>query len=114
MTTVKLASALPDDHGLTAVADRLINDPDELHIVVAIVKTKKLTTDVEDGDVVPTAHIKRIEVVGGDKDEARRLMQIMRRQHERRTGNTVLPLDLEDDLRTALGESVDPDTGEIN
>jgi len=113
MTTVKLASALPADHGLTAVATSLIDDPEQMHIVLAIVKTKKLTTDVESGDVSPTAHIKRIEVVGSDKDEAKRLLQIMRRAHERRTGNTVLPLDLEDDLRTALGEAIDPNTGEI-
>ena len=113
MTVVKLSSALPDDHGLAAVAEQLIGEPDRLHVVVALVKTKKLTTDVDSGEVDPTAHIKRIEVVAGDSDETKRLMQIMRRQHERRTGNTVLPLDLEDDLRSVFGEHVDPDTGEI-
>ena len=51
--------------------------------------------------------------MAGDEAEVKRLMQIMRRQHERRTGSTVLPLDLEDDLRSVFGEHVDPDTGEI-
>jgi len=113
MTVVKLSSALPDDHGLTAVADALVHETDRLHVVVALVKTKKLTTDVDTGDIDPTAAIRRIEVVAGDEAEVKRLMQIMRRQHERRTGSTVLPLDLEDDLRSVFGEHVDPDTGEI-
>lgn len=112
MTTVKLAGTLPDDHGLAAVADSLVTEPEDLHLVVAILSTKKLTTDVETGEVVPTAHVRRIEVIGTDVDESKRLVQLMRRQHERRTGKTVLPLDLEDDLRSVLG--VDPDTGEID
>ncbi len=53
--------------------------------------------------------IRRIEVIApADLTVAQ---QLMRRSLEARTGRTVLPLDLEDDIRFAFGQ-VDPRTGE--
>lgn len=108
----KLTSALPkgEGNGLTAIARELIDNPSDIHVVIALVDCKKIATDIDTGDVEPTARIRRIEVIGGgDRDIAAKMM---RRALETRTGKTVLPFDLEEDLRAAFGR-VDPDTGEI-
>jgi hypothetical protein len=107
----KLAGNLPkgDGNGLDALAHALIDEPHRIHVVVALVDCKKTTTDNDSGEVEPTARIRRIEVVGDqDKDLASKML---RRALERRTGKTVLPFDLEEDLRSAFG-GFDPDTGE--
>lgn len=108
----KLASSLPggDANGLIALARELIDVPHDIHVVVALVDCKKVTTDNDTGEIVPTARIRRIEPIG---DEDKPLAsKMLRRALERRTGKTVLPFDLEEDLRAAFG-GVDPDTGEI-
>lgn len=108
----KLASSLPggDANGLTAIARDLIDNPHEIHVVVALVDCKRFTTDNDTGEIVPTARIRRIEVIAAnDKDLAAKMM---RRALEGRTGKQVLPFDLEEDLRAAFGR-IDPDTGEI-
>lgn len=108
----KIASTLPggDANGLIAIARDLIDSPHEIHVVVALVDCKRTTTDNDSGEVVPTARIRRIEVVADqDKSLANKML---RRSLEQRTGKTVLPFDLEEDLRAAFG-GVDPDTGEI-
>lgn len=108
----KLASGLPqgDGNGLDAIAHRLIHNPHEIHVVVALVDCKKITTDNDSGDVEATARIRRIEAI--DQDDKDLAAKMLRRALERRTGKTVLPFDLEEDLRAAFGR-VDPDTGEI-
>ncbi len=106
----KLSSSLPkgEPNGLNALARQLIDDPHEVHVVVALVDCKKLATDCDTGDVEPTARIRRIEAIDGDdKDLAAKML---RRALELRTGKAVLPFDLEEDLRSIF---VDPDTGEI-
>ena len=108
----KITSSLPggDANGLVAIARDLIDNPHEIHVVIALVDCKKTTTDNDSGAVEPTARIRRIEVIDGpDKDLAAKMM---RRALEQRTGKTVLPFDLEEDLRAAFG-NIDPDTGEI-
>lgn len=108
----KLASTLPqgEGNGLTAIARALIDNPHDVHVVIALVDCKKITTDNDSGEIVPTARIRRIEAIeAADKDIAAKMM---RRALEKRTGKTVLPFDLEEDLRTAFG-NIDPNTGEI-
>ncbi len=108
----KLASNLPggDANGLTAIARQLIDAPHDVHVVVALVDCKKTTTDNDSGEIIPTARVRRIEVIDDqDKDLAQKML---RRALERRTGKAVLPFDLEEDLRAAFG-NVDPGTGEI-
>jgi hypothetical protein len=100
----KLASTLPggDGNGLNAIARKLIDNPHDVHVVIALVDCKKVTTDNDSGEIVPTAE-------EADRDIAAKMM---RRALEKRTGKTVLPFDLEEDLRAAFGR-IDPDTGEI-
>jgi hypothetical protein len=107
----KLGSTLPrgDGNGLDALARVLIDSPQEIQVVVALVDCKKITTDNDTGEVEPTARIRRIEAI----TEADKVLagKMLRRALERRTGKTVLPFDLEEDLRAAFG-GIDPDTGE--
>lgn len=108
----RLAGSLPggDANGLTAIARALIDSPHDVHVVVALVDCKSSKVDHDNGEIVPTARIRRIEVIGdNDKELAQKMM---RRALEERTGKTVLPFDLEEDMRSAFG-NVDPHTGEI-
>ena len=108
----RLASGLPkgDGNGLDSLARQLIDEPTSVHVIVALVDCKKITTDTDTGDVEPTARVRRIEVINdADKDLAAKML---RRSLEKRTGKTVLPFDLEEDIRAAFG-NFDPKTGEI-
>ena len=107
----KLTSALPkgEANGLAALDRDLIDSPSSIHVVIALVDCKKITTDVDSGDVEPVARIRRIEVIREDKDRA---AIMLRRALEVRTGKTVLPFDLEEDMRVAF-EGIDPSTGEV-
>jgi hypothetical protein len=103
--TAKLSSSLPqgEANGLAAIAAGLVNTPETVHVVIALVDCSKITTNVDSGDVLPTARVRRIEAIT-DPEDGHRLRQLLRRQYERRTGKTVLPFDLEDDLRAAFGD----------
>lgn len=108
----KLAGSLPkgEANGLVVIARDLIDDPHHVHVVIALVDCKRATTDFDSGEIVPVARVRRVEVIAGeDKGLAEKMM---RRALEVRTGKTVLPFDLEEDLRATFGH-VDPDTGEI-
>jgi hypothetical protein len=108
----KLGASLPkgEGNGLNSIARQLVDEPQTIHVVVALVDCKKTTVDNDTGEIVPTARIRRIEVISqGDKELA---AHMLRRALEKRTGKTVLPFDLEEDVRTAFGR-VDPETGEI-
>lgn len=108
----KLSSKLPegDGNGLDAITRQLIDAPHQVHIVIGLVDCMRQTTDTDTGEVVPTARLRRVEVINGvDKDAAQ---QMMRRALEERTGQTVLPLDLENELQAAFG-NIDPLTGEL-
>lgn len=68
-----------------------------------------MTTDQDTGDTLPTARIRRAEVVRRqDLKEAERLV---RRALEERSGTTVLPMELEDEITAAFAD-IDPRTGE--
>jgi len=105
----KLASALPDGHGLEAVRRQLLEDPRHKHVGVVVVDCAKVTIDYEKGGREPTAAIRTIEVVHPDDLEL--TQKILTRGRDRRLGATVLPLDLEDDITGAFtGRSEDVGT----
>lgn len=111
MSDSSMSGALPkgDANGLGPIVRTLIDEPHRFHAVLAIVDCKAVHTNNDTGEVIPTARIRRIEVVlPQDLDTGQKLM---RRALENRTGRTVLPLDLEDDMRIAF-EQIDPRTGE--
>ena len=100
-----IAGGLPagEANGLSAISRELVENPERVHVVVALIDCSKITTKVDSGDVVPTARIRRIEAVT-DLSDGHRLRALLRREYERRTGQTVLPIELEDDLRAAFGD----------
>lgn len=103
MSEIKLAGALPKGtaNGLGTIVMDLVQEPERLQVVLAIVDCKELTTDTDTGEVVPTMRIRRIEAITGhDKAAARRLIQ---RAIERRTGRAELPFEVEEDLAGAFG-----------
>jgi len=105
MSEIKLASALPkgDANGLGPIVLDLVQDPARFKVVLAIVDCKQITTNADTGEVVPTARIRRVEaILDGDLSTARRLME---RALERRTGRTMLPLGLEDEMRAAFTDA---------
>jgi hypothetical protein len=107
----KLTSSLPkgEANGLQHLARALLDNPHDVHVVIALVDCKKIDTDVDTGDVEPTARIRRVEAVTGDDKS---VATLRRGAGARRTGQTVLPYDLEEDMRTVFGD-FDPGTGEI-
>lgn len=105
----KLASSLPDGHGLDAVRRQLLEEPRHRHVAVVLVNCAKEVVDHEKGSREPVAAIRTIEVVHPDDiDLAHR---VLTRGRDRRLGSTVLPLDLEDDVAdTFRGRSEDVTT----
>lgn len=108
----RLASGLPkgEGNGLGAIDRALIDQPSRIHVVVMLIDCKKISTDVDSGDIEPTARIRRIEAVL--RDDYPVAERMLRRALDKRLGKEVLPYDLEEDLRVAF-DGIDPDTGEI-
>lgn len=112
----RLSAALPKDptkNGLNAIARELLDDPLTRHLVIAVVDCSKITTDTATGARDATVRVLRIEQVHPDDvTEAERLV---RRALEYRSGETVLPIDIEKDLTSWFGEGFEVDTtaGEV-
>lgn len=107
----RLSSALPKDptkNGLEAIAHDLLEDPLRRHLVVAVVDCSKITEDTATGAREATVRVLRIEQVHpDDRSEAERLV---RRALEYRSGQSVLPIDIEKDLTSWFGKDVIVDT----
>lgn len=96
---IKLASALPDDHGLHDIADDLVDEPTDTHLAVVEITTKSITTEIDTGDRTPTVEVLRLEIIAESHEEDHeRLRRLMDRETERRTGKAVLPLGLEETI----------------
>lgn len=107
----KLSSQLPkgEANGLAALDRDLIDNPAKVQVIVAPVDCRKLVTDMDSGDIEPTARIRRVEVI---REDAGVVAAMLRRAMETRTGKTVLPFDLENDLRGVF-DGIDHATGEV-
>lgn len=110
----KLASALPQGtaNGLDSIATALVDNPHQVHAVIALIDCKKTTTDNDTGEVEPTARIRRIEALSGE--DLTHVEKYIRRAYEKRTGVTTLPIEVEDELTEVFANlRVDKDTGEV-
>jgi hypothetical protein len=107
MTT--LAGKLPKHHGLGAIDPQLIDTPKTRHIVMAVVDCRKVSTDMDTGEVEPTVRILRIECVL--RDDYTQAEMLLRRALESRHGSTTLPFDTEQDLQELYAslDETDPD-----
>jgi len=101
----KLAGKLPDGdrNGLAAIASELVDNPEKIQVAIVLLDTLKITTNVDSGDVVPTARLRRIEIIRDAKD-GHAMRRLLQREWERRTGKTVLPFELEEEMRLAFGD----------
>lgn len=101
-TPVKLAGALPagDANGLSTLVGDLVDDPQNLRVVIAIIDCKEIRTSIDTGEAVPVARIRRIEAIPAHDLKAGKTL--FRRAHEHRTGRTALPLEVEDEISAAF------------
>ena len=112
----RLSSGLPKDpekNGLAHLGRSLLTNPHHRHLMIALVDVAKVTTNVDTGEREPTVRILRIErVAPQDVPETERLV---RRALEHRSGESVLPLDLEQSIEEWLGNGfhLDATTGEL-
>jgi hypothetical protein len=102
--SVTLSSSLPKDdrNGIGAISAALANDPGAMQIVVAVVRAKTITIDVDSGDNIPTARIISIEAFEGHTAVGKQLREIVRQQYVHRTGNAELPFK-KPDIQSAGG-----------
>jgi hypothetical protein len=101
---------------MAAIAAPLIDSPDDVHVAVLLLRTKEIRTNVRTGAVVPTAEILAVEAFTGATADAETLHRLLRRQHERRTGTTELPLELEqaiDALKVTDDDEDDEDASHV-
>lgn len=94
----KISTSLPkaEANGLVVIHRDLVQHPHRLHAAVVLLDCKRTTTDNDTGEVIPTARIRRIEVIDGEDMEL--VERLVRRALEKRTGQTTLPLEIEDEL----------------
>ncbi|MEI8081660.1 MAG: hypothetical protein WCI74_07430 [Actinomycetes bacterium] len=89
----KLSASLPEGtaNGLGLIAVELAKLPDVRHVAIVVLDCKQILTDVDSGAELPTARIRRIEVI---KDPAHvdQLEDILRAAHMQRHGVTHLPV----------------------
>jgi hypothetical protein len=91
---VRLTGSLPDgyhDNGLDALAGRFVQRPHDTTWAIVRFTTKRLTTDLDDGQVVPTIRIESVEPVI-DETAVAELERIADLARERRVGGKQLPL----------------------
>ena len=127
MPDVRTNALMPsgETNGLAAIATELVKEargetPDRLRAVIALIDARRAYVDKDSGEWTVTVRFRRVEVLlPGDLPEAEKLL---RRALEKRSGSTVLPMELEDDLESAFagldlsqpdpdeaGEPADPD-----
>jgi len=116
MPDIKANALMPkgETNGLATIAGQLVAEglnrkPRRLHAVVGLVDVRRVATDADTGDELATIRFRRVELLR--EADLAAAEQLIRRALEDRLGETVLPLDLEDDLRAAF-EGLDVDVPE--
>lgn len=102
MPTVRPNASLPkgEENGLYAIAGELIADRKRYRVVIALVDCSRVMSDSDTGVEAATIRIRRAEVVLPDDMPAAE--KLLRRSLEHRTGQTTLPLELEDEIEQAF------------
>ena len=111
MTELSVSGKLPNGDraaGLLAQLAELLDDPKKVRVGIVFYDVASIKTTPETGDRVPTVRLRAFEPItpNDDADEMRNLLV---RSVARRTGQEVLPLDLERELKSIFssGESDD-------
>lgn len=110
---IKIGGRLPagDADGLSASASRFVNSPDVAKVAIVILDTKRIEHDQDTGDETAVLRIRRAEVIT-DAEDGQKLTRLLVREMERRTGKSVLPLEMEDTLLDVFA-GIDKETGEL-
>lgn len=88
-----LAGKLPatDKNGLDDhQADLFLAEPDKPRLVVGLVTTSKVVSNVETGESVPTVHFVQLEACDHDHPEAPKLRDVVETLYGERTGKWPL------------------------
>jgi hypothetical protein len=113
MAQVKTNALLPkgDDNGLQVIAGPLAVEtmgmaPSRLRAAIVIFDGKRVNFDKDADEELVTVRVRRIELLlPSDLGGAEKLI---RRALEARSDGTVLPLELEDEIREAFDQMRDP------
>lgn len=112
---MKFNAKLPEggNNGLSAIEQELVaqarDGHEPAHYVAIVILEPGDAVLKTDGDIVPSVTMRAIEVV---REDIPALTRIMQRAKEKRTGDTVLPFDLEAEVAGVFA-GVDPETGEV-
>jgi hypothetical protein len=113
MAAIKKQALMPggDENGLLDIAPALVAEganrsPKRLRAVLGIVDCKRVGIESDTGEEIATVRFRRVEVLLGDDLGAAE--KLIRRALEARSGQTTLPLELEDDIRQAFKDMTDP------
>jgi hypothetical protein len=98
-----LVGKLPtgDGNGLNAIAGDLVKDPRRLRVAVIIFDVEDIDEKVRKDYTAARVCIRRVEVVRDSGDGAA-MQRILMREFERRTGQTTLPFELEQEVEAAF------------
>jgi hypothetical protein len=99
----KLSSRLPDieRNGLDHIAGQMVSTPHQTHVIIAVVDCVSTTTNFDTGAIIPTARIRRVEVI--PPSSYRAAEPLMRESIEARNGQAFLPFeDLKGELEHAF------------
>lgn len=100
----RLSAALPtgEANGLSALDHKFVALPHETVVAIVLLDVKQIVTNPDTEESTPTLRIRRVEpIVGTDRDLA---AQMMRRAVEERTGQSVLPIEMEDEISALLAD----------
>lgn len=115
MPDVKRNAILPtgEENGLASIAQHLVAEgahrsPKRLRAVIGIIDSRRVNIDGDTGEELATVRFRRVEVLLiSDLAQAEKLI---RRALEHRSGETTLPLELEDEIRQAFDDMAAPDS----
>ncbi|ONF62271.1 hypothetical protein AVR91_0238570 [Amycolatopsis keratiniphila subsp. keratiniphila] len=85
---MSLSGRLPKDdkNGLGKISATLVEDSASTHLIVAVVDCATVTTNMDTGEVIPTARIVAVEAFPGSTADAKQLRRIWLEAYEKRTG----------------------------
>jgi hypothetical protein len=112
MPDVRGTALLPkgEANGLAAIAAELLREPRRLRAALVIYDCRRGTEDYDTADTVITVRIRRAEPLL--PDDLGEVEKLVRRALEARTGQQVLPLELEDEIAQLFREMNDPDSAD--
>jgi len=101
--TAMLGATLPkgEHNGLTPFARLFADFPKNIRPAIVLLDCKETRENQDDDSQKAIIRIRRIELIA-DESDAKVIERMVERAYEKRTGNTMLPFDLEAEVRDAM------------